>query len=165
MQEKFATYSEDKLIEIVRNYKVYGYSEQIRSMALEELKSRGIDEEVLRLQGKINNQQYDNAEHFLARYGQYSKIALVAYLITLSLMAFTVYAGSVLGLFLFPVAWLVYVGCLFASFNAQSKFYRAVKKERKTTDFYLFFFLGMPLYVFVYLHFREKMKEDMSLVN
>ena len=43
--ERIKTLSNDKLIDVVKNYRQYGYSDELRNVALEELQERGIDRE------------------------------------------------------------------------------------------------------------------------
>ncbi len=51
----------NKLIDVVRNYRQYGYSDELRNGALAILKSREIDELELKLTGNFQNLTYDQA--------------------------------------------------------------------------------------------------------
>ena len=58
-KDYFQTFSDNRLIEIVKNASQFGYDDNIRSTALDVLKERGITEEDLQLTGNLSNYKYD----------------------------------------------------------------------------------------------------------
>ena len=55
--EKLKSLDNDKLIDVVKNYRQYGYSNELRTAAIEILDSRGIDQEKLKLTGNFDNEK------------------------------------------------------------------------------------------------------------
>ena len=53
--EKLNKYDNQKLTDIVKNYKQYNYDIEIRNTAIEILRERGISEEDLKLSGNYEN--------------------------------------------------------------------------------------------------------------
>jgi hypothetical protein len=58
----------DKLIDVVKNYRQYGYEEDLRTEAITILEERGISKEQLQLTGNFENKKYDNAEDLYKQY-------------------------------------------------------------------------------------------------
>jgi len=169
--ERIKTLSNDKLIDVVKNYRQYGYSDELRTVALEELQERGIDREELQLLGNLENHTYNRAESLFQSFTKNSKIAFVLYLLilinlvmipVLSIQSITMgFAGAMIN-------WVLlfsYVIFMVMSFMNQINFYRAIGKEYGVDGAIVFFVAGMPLYAVLYFYFRRQMKEQMSMIG
>ena len=169
--ERIKTLSNDKLIDVVKNYRQYGYSDELRNVALEELQERGIDREELQLLGNLENHTYNRAESLFQSFTKNSKIAFVLYLLilinlvmipVLSIQSITMgFAGAMIN-------WVLlfsYVIFMVMSFMNQINFYRAIGKEYGVDGAIVFFVAGMPLYAVLYFYFRRQMKEQMSMIG
>ena len=72
-----------KLMDVVKNYRQYGYDEATRDTAIAILGERGIDREHLQRTGNLTNNAYDLAKAYLAAFNRSSGIAFVLYLLFL----------------------------------------------------------------------------------
>ncbi len=79
--DKLAKLSNDRLMDVVKNYKRYGYPEQYRQAALDILESRGIPFEMLKLTGNLENQELKKAEDAYSSFIANSRGAFVMYLL------------------------------------------------------------------------------------
>lgn len=80
--------SSNQLKDIVKNYRQYNYSEDIRNAAIAKLGELGVSIENLKVQGYYENKSYASAESNYADHVKFSKIALVFYgLLVLSLLS------------------------------------------------------------------------------
>lgn len=128
----------DKLIDIVKNYKRYGYKEGIRDYAIRLLEEKGWSMDDLRQFGYLTNYDYDEAEK---QYKAYIRNSLIG-LCTLVL------SGGIL--------FFVYLIFLVLAYRNVSKFYKAL--GRNEDEAALFNALG----VLAYFHLKGKMKEELK---
>ena len=162
--DKLETLDNDKLIDIVKNYKQYGLEEEVRNKAIQILDERGIDEEQLSLSGNLVNQNYEEAERLYLAFLKSSKTAFTFYLVFLFSPLIVVYFKEFLQEYstyvaLFNIASLLaYIVFLIRSFFHQNQFYRMVGKQHESGGALLYFLLGMPLYFFMYFYFVSRMK-------
>lgn len=61
INSKLESFNDGKLIDIVKNYKQYGYDNDLRNIALGILEKRGINKEQLELSGNFENHSYKSA--------------------------------------------------------------------------------------------------------
>ena len=164
-EEKLKNLDTRKLIDVVKNYRQYGYDENLRLRAISILEDRGITKEQLEMTGDLVNRTYDFAEDLYKSYVKNSRIAFVLYcVVILILILFPILSidpeirgFSVLGLFLLYSAFLV------KSFIKESQFSKAIGQDHSTTEgFFVYLFLGMPFYIFMYFYFRNQMKNKMT---
>lgn len=69
--------SDGKLIDVVKNYRQYGYDENMRTSALSLLENRGITKKQLELTGNLENKNYDYAGRLYNANKKNSKIAFL----------------------------------------------------------------------------------------
>ena len=67
-------FDNDKLIDVVKNYKRYGYDDELRDYAIHLLEKRGWSREDLQQFGYLTNYNYDEAEK---QYKAYSRNSLI----------------------------------------------------------------------------------------
>ena len=57
-RRKLLNLNDKKLIDVVKNYRQYGYDEELRNTAIELLKERGITKKQLEFTGDFENRTY-----------------------------------------------------------------------------------------------------------
>lgn len=170
-EERLNNLDTDKLMDVVKNYRQYGYDDDLRTRAIAMLEARGITKEELALTGNLVNKTYDFADELYTAFIKNSKIAFVLYgiaILTTVLLPFLLINSEVLGLSVALLkigAYLLYMVFLISSFVKQSQFYKAIGQDYGTDGALLYLFLGMPLYLFMYFYFRNQMKEKMSEIH
>lgn len=161
----------DKLIDVVKNYRQYGYDENLRSFAISILTERGITKEQLELAGNFKNTTYDFADELYKSFSKNSVIALSLYgLVILTTFLLSNISGNsgALGLSvaIFKVGtYIFYLVFLIKSFLNQSAFYKTVGQNYGADGALLYLFLGMPFYVLMYFYFRGQMRQIMTEIK
>jgi hypothetical protein len=169
--ERLKSFDNSKLMDIVKNYRQYGYDDNLRNTAIDILKSRGISEDDLKLTGNFENQQYNSARDIAGSYFKNSHLTFLFYGIILVAKIFTPLVArsseflgwtflivNILSLFLFLIF-------LIKSFINHNDFYKAIGKELGTGDQLIYFIVGMPLYFFMYFYYRRQIKEELKLIK
>ena len=163
--------SDEKLIDVVKNYRQYGYDDNMRTSALSLLENRGITKEQLELTGNYENKTYDYAGRVYNAYNQNSKIAFVLYVIilinnilipVLSQNSDSLSSVIVIVNFLILIGYFVF---LIKSFLNQNQFYKAINQDYGTEGGLIYFFLGIPFYFLMFFYFRNQMKEKMKEIK
>lgn len=67
-KEQFKSFSDTRLIEVVKNARQFGYDNETKTAALEVLKERGISEQDLYLTGNLTNDKFDSTESIYNSY-------------------------------------------------------------------------------------------------
>jgi lipopolysaccharide export system permease protein len=172
--EEFNTiqgYSNEKLIDIIKNYRQYDIDESFRNTALRFLNDRGISEEELRFGGNLQNENYENALRYKTAYDENSKVTLVLYIFYI---VFGI-SGAVLNNNGFPtlgtifviigvLSLILFLIALSKAFINQSNFYKLLG-QGKNMNILMVLFLGIPLYFIYSVFFDRKMKEDLKLIR
>ncbi|MEO9511729.1 MAG: hypothetical protein ABJN84_18200 [Flavobacteriaceae bacterium] len=171
ISERLNSLEDHKLMDVVKNYRQYGYSNEIRNEALSILENRGVDEFDLRLKGSLQNSTYDQAIGYYHDFERNSKIAFGLYLYMIFgnvLVTVLLPDWESIDLILSIVSIAVLIGYLLfilLSFVNQSNFYRAIEKTYGAEGALVYFLVGMPFYIFMYFYFRKQMKEQLNLVS
>lgn len=131
-------FDNDKLIDVVKNYKRYGYDDERRDMAIRVLEERGWSREELQLFGYLANHDYDEAER---QYKAYKRNSLIG-------LCILVLSGGVLT--------IVYLVFLALAYRNVVKFYKAL--GRNEDEGLLFNVFG----VLTYFHLKGRMKEELK---
>ena len=169
--EKLNKLNDSKLIDVVKNYRQYGYDDELRASAISILNDRGITKEQLQLTGDFENKTYDFAQELYNSFEKNSKIAFVLYgilLLTNILIPILASNSDSLGLFTLILNWVSLIGFivfLIKSFMNQNQFYKLINKDYGAEGALLYLFLGMPFYIFMYFYFRNQMKEKMEEIK
>lgn len=167
--QKLLQLDDNKLMDVVKNYRQYGYDEKLRERAIEILEERGISKEDLKLGGNFDNLKYEQARILFASFGKNSRNAFVFYLLffLISIRNSEAELGGILSLF-FALTWIVslilYFVFLIRSFLNQSRFYKLSGKEYGSEGILLYFILGMPFYMIMYFYFKKQMKTQLKLI-
>ncbi len=161
----------DKLIDIIKNYHQYDYTESYKNSSIKILNSRGITEEELRMSGNLTNQQYEDANREMMFYNENSRISLITYftylISTILGLVLKNNGFEVLGIILIIIAAIIFITCfvyMFRSFINLSNFYKHVSNNTKINIFVLYI-IGLPLYFLIYFYYKNKLNEDIKQIN
>ena len=165
------SFENEKLIDIVKNFRQFGLSLNYKQRALKILNSRGISELQLKMAGNLSNQKYENALRLYIDFKEHSKLALVLNILTilLGLGGFVLSNNGipVIGKILSVIAvlsLLFFVVLFLKSTSNQSDFYKLLSIKFLTNSF-VFIILGIPLFVLYRPFFIKKMKEDLLKIS
>lgn len=166
--ERLLKFDDHKLMDVVKNYRQYGYDDTIRSAALSILEERGITAEHLQLTGNLENRDYDEAHTRYRSFRKNSLLTMVFYLgllllkILLTVLAKNNDIDPTLASSLMFGAVLVYLFFLVRSFMDQYQFYRSLGEDYGATGAMVYLFVGMPLYIIMLFYFRNQMTDKMA---
>lgn len=169
--ERLNKLDDTKLIDIVKNYRQYGYDDEIRNSAIEILEGRGYDMENLKLRGDFKNTLYDDAELYFQSFEKQSKLAFIFYgliLIVKILIPLINKSIESIQLIVLIVVWILLIGyivILIRSFISQSRYYKLIGKQESQLSPGLFFTLGMFFYIIMYFVYRKQMKADINMIR
>lgn len=158
----------DKLVDVVKNYRQYGYEEDLRAEAVIILEERGVSKEQLQLTGNFENKKYNRVEDLYKSFTKNSKVTFVLYGIFLLinlLSPFVMKTNESIGLLILLMgagSLILFLIFVIRSFIIQNQFYKCIDQEYGTEGALIYFFLGMPFYIFMYFFFQNQMKERMN---
>ncbi len=161
--ERLRRLSDSRLIDVVKNYRQYGYDDKIRNHAIEILESRGHSMESLKMRGDFRNKAYDEAEICFKSFEKQSKLAFLFYGILLIMVAIglDLLITSIIG----GVSLIAFIVTLIQSFISHLRYYKLIGKESNYLSPRLYFTLGIFCYIILYFILRKQMKEDINLIR
>ena len=152
-----------QLLNLVRRYRYFGFSEETRDKARSILEKRGLDEDILRRIGYLNDDPFDEALKYYLSFKRISRIAFLTYGVFILFIIGSYFvqpnwmvSSFLLGLFAGLIAFVV------LSLLHQLRFYRVLGKSFTDGSPLVFFFLGMPLYFLMYFRFKSRMEEHLD---
>lgn len=164
-------FENEKLIDLIKNYRHYGLTLAHKTNALNLLKERGINELELKLTGNLSNESYESGVRHMEDYHENATVAYYAHLIVLifgiggfilnnngfptigSIMIVLAIVALILFFILFPKV-----------VKNQAAFYKLLKKKFMTHNV-VFIILGLPLFFLYRLYFNKKMNEDLTKIS
>ena len=170
-KEQFKSFSDTRLIEVVKNARQFGYDNETKTAALEVLKERGISEQDLYLTGNLTNDKFDSTESIYNSYTSNSRIAFYSYIVFILLKSLStfhlIYTSNFAMTFsiIILVLLLAYFFFLVRSFIDHLNFYKSIGKEPGLGDQLIYFLVGMPFYIFMYFFYKSQMREEMKMIN
>lgn len=171
IKDRLIRLDSNKLIDVVKNYRQYGYSDDIRNYALTILEERGITRDDLQLTGNLENTKYDYANEVFASFKKNSKTAFLFYglgiIIRVIIPRFytnSTFPGTIISI-AFILAIAIYFFFLVRSFLDQNQFYKLTGEEYGTEGALMYLFLGMPFYIVMYFTFQSQMKERLKMIT
>ena len=176
-QEKALLLSRDEaqLKDILKNYRQYGYSEEIRLGALERLKEKGYSETELKVAGDFENAAYTNASQAMNRFNKNSKRAVIFYILSLVSFIFlsiTYMTQSAVVdyiatafYYLRPIFILLFYFFGIRAMLNHTKFVETIGKKKDTGIWLIFLLFGLLIYIFMHFHFKKKMKEELQMIR
>ena len=164
-------FDNDKLIDIIKNFRQFGLSLNYKQTALKILNSRGISELELKMGGNLSNQNYENALRLYIDFKENSKLAIVLNILTIILGLGGSFLSNneipVMGKILSGIAILTlifFVVVFQKTTSNQSDFYKLLSIKFLTNSF-VFIILGIPLFFLYRPFFIKKMKEDLKKIS
>lgn len=165
------SYSDSKLIDVLKNYKQYDLDISYHNTALSLLNLRGITKQELRYAGNLFNETYENAVRHKMAFTENSKVALLLYI------AYVMFglSGAVLNNNGFPVLGtilivlgalllILFLVALFKSFTDYTNFYVQLNQNR-ASNIFLLIFMGILLYFIYRPYLVKKMDEDIKEIS
>ena len=171
LQQRLKRLDTNKLIDVVKNYKQYGYTEMIRGYVLSLLEEQGISKQDLLLTGNLENKSYDYSNDLLNSFRRNSKLAFLFYSLLFLLMVGSPWlnpgtnSSNMVLVVVSILAIVLYFFFLLQSFLDQSRFYKSTGDELGSDGALVYLFLGMPFYIVMYFVFQNQMKERMKMVD
>jgi lipopolysaccharide export system permease protein len=164
-----------QLKDIVKNYRQYGYTEEVRSAAIQQLNLKGFSEMELKLSGDFENLKYSQALEAFNEFSSFSRKSLIAYFTTLvcfvGIIVFNNVETSFSAVlkFIFDVSLIISM-LLFYFFTIRtlfsySRFQKLVGKQQDITSWIIFLIFGPAIYVLLHISFKKKMKEELEIVS
>lgn len=164
-------FENNKLIDLIKNYRQYGLGLKQKQQALEILEKRGITEMHLKMSGNLTNESYDNAIRHLNDYHENATLGVLSHTIFLIFgiagLIVNNNGGPIIGKILIITAILAFMLFLIVYpkvLKYQSEFYNILKKRFMTNNV-IFVILAFPLFFLYRLYFNRKMKEDLSKIS
>ncbi|PRX54598.1 hypothetical protein CLV81_3000 [Flagellimonas meridianipacifica] len=166
IRNKLKNLSNNRLIDVVKNYRQYGYPEEYRILAIDILNNRGVDEMTLKLRGQFDNQIYREAQDSYNSFRRNSRIAFILYLVSIFfLLILPFFLDDLFSTLLILLCCLGYLTFIILSFINQSNFYKSIGKNQMAENPILFLLLGMPLYFLVYFYVKRKMTDQLKIIE
>ncbi len=169
--EKIKSYSDKKLIDIVKNYRQYDLDESYRNTSINILNTRGITEEELRFGGNLRNENYENALRYKNSYVENSQLSFKLYFIYI----IPLLAGLILNNNGFPtlgkvlivigaISVILFLITLIKSFMNQVNFNKLLDRNI-ISNIFILILVGIPLYPLYFNFYKKKMKEDLKQIR
>jgi len=170
-KDSLSSLNNEKLIEVVKNYRKYNYDDIVRNEAIEILEERGIDKKQLILTGNFENQTYNSAERAFNSFKRNSIITIIFYIVIFITTIFSPFFTldydplSLAILSINLIAIIFYFVFFVKTFINQINFFDIIGKHPGSKNTIIYFFLGVPLFVFLYLYYRNEMNEELKLIE
>ena len=171
LTERLRNLDDNKLIDVVKNYRQYGYDDHMRAAAIAILNSRGITEEELCRTGNYENKTYNYALKYFNSFNRNSKIAFALYIVNLLtnvLIPIFSQSSEHLATFIFIINLLslvAYFIFFILSFLNQNRFFKIINQDYGKEGALIYLFLGMPFYIFMYFYFKNQIAEKMREIK
>ena len=167
--EKLNDNDNQKLIDIIKNYKQYNYSVAYKNTALIILDSRGITKQQLKFAGHFTNQKFEDAIRLKNKYVEDSLLTLILYIIT----AVFILVGSILKNNYFPMSGnilfysgiaigIIFLFSISKAFMSISNLNKHLGNDSKYNAV-LFLILGVPLYFLMHIFHIKRINEELNL--
>ncbi len=165
------SFDNNKLIDVIKNYRQYGYDKDLRKTAMKILIDRGITIKDLKLTGNLVNKDFDSAEDLIKCYERNSKRAFILYITVLVLNVLvpvlkhlSEFLSETLLVvnFVFLVLFLI---SLYKAFQNQYDFYRLIGKKMDSYEVLSFLLIGIPFYVFMYFYYKHKLRDELKMIK
>ena len=172
--QKFNALSDPQLMDVVKNYRQYNYSEGERSLAINLLEDRGISQRRLKVLGFFENKKYNNAKEAQDTFKKNSKKAFFYYIPTIIIgLALPILNNNIeMPIWIFislliisMLCSLVYMYYFIKSlFNYQS-IHDALNEKLSGGSILGLILIGIPLYFLIYFYTLQNTKEKMKQLN
>ena len=174
IEEKLRPFTDSKLIDFIKNYRQYSYTDGEREVGLEILAERGITKEELKLKGQFENNQHVEALRNFKMFNKNSKIAVIwytlAFVLNLTFIIFTKNFSfspiiETLGLIIINIIMpLISWTYAFKSIFQYSRMSKALNKKLDVGVWIVFGIFGLFLYFILYFYIRNEAKEKIKAI-
>jgi len=166
--------TDTQLKDILKNYRQYNYSEDVRLAALHELKLKGYDELQLKMAGDYENTAYSDAERL---YHKFSKLSKPAVFMSLSFIVFLILfivgkvyfskTETITQIPLFIALGSILLFYIFGSraMHLNQKFYHLINKPDLAESMLLVRVVGPLIYGFIHRGAKKRMKEQLEMIR
>jgi lipopolysaccharide export system permease protein len=158
--EKLNHYTDDSLINIVKNAKQFSYSSDFRNKALKILSNRGITQQDLFDTNNLYNKEYQELDRLNQAYKVQNNITLVTYFITLILSVFSSKLNPILILISIITIILFYI-FLYKSHQTLEEMGKLIGRK-VNVGLVLTFLVGFPFFILLYFYIKTVIKEAMT---
>jgi len=169
IKAKLNSLDNKQLIDVVKNFKQYGYDERTRHTAINLLEERGLSVDDLRMTGNFENKRFDDAEACYKSFFKNSKIALLFYCLIFILnmvpIPFEPSIGQSLILITTLLTLVLYFVFLIKSFTEHNRLYKLIGNGYKTSSTTMYYLLGAPVYFIVYFIFKKQIYNEMNTIR
>jgi len=158
--EKLNHYTDDSLINIVKNSKQFNYSSDFRNKALKILSNRGITQQDLIDTHNLYNKEYLELDRLNQAYKVQSNITLVTYFIAMIL--------SVLSSKLNPILILISIVTIILFYIFLYKSHQTIEEMGKligrkvNVGLVITFLVGFPFFILLHFYIKTVIKEAMT---
>lgn len=165
------SFDNSKLIDVVKNYRQYGYEDILRDTAIKILKDRGVDIDLLEKKGDLHNSKFELAQEFYHSYLRNSLYAFICYLVSFFIPILVLALGAsyenigVVFIILRVIMVLAFFILFIRSLMNQSEFYKLIAKDVGAWDVLIYIIIGMPFYIIFYFIYRRQMREEMKMIK
>jgi lipopolysaccharide export system permease protein len=172
--DKFTALSDTQLMDVVKNYRQYNYSEGERSLAIGMLEERGISQRRLKVLGVFVNKKYNRAQEAYKRFNKNAKRTFIYYIPTLIIgvllpvlnnnieLSYWTVVGLLVALI---VSTLVYLYYFIKSIFNYSSLHEALNEKLNGVSVLAILLVGIPLYFLIYLYTLRNAKEKMKQLS
>lgn len=172
--EKFSSLSDQQLIDLVRNYQQYNYSEGERSLGVDILASRGVTEERLKILGAFENKDYEAAKEDYESLKKSSRLTFYFYIPYLLFgLALPIINNNLeleewmfIGLIVVTIIFTLLYFYHYIRTNIFLKNITDATKNEATNKLLvaLLILLGIPLYFIVFFLVKNRLKQDIKSI-
>jgi len=168
---KLNDYSDQKLIDLLKNYRQYDLDRTYKNTALQILNSRGITEQELRFGGNLVNEKFESALRYKNNYEENSRMGFFLYIVAvvfdltgaiLNNNGFPALGKTLLGIGI--LATVLFLISFTKTLSSQTNFYKVIGNKIMSNSI-VFIILGIPLYFLYFIYFNRKMKEDLKEIR
>ena len=164
----FENFKDDKLIDIIKNYKQYNYDVRSKSVAFNLLAQRGVTIDEIQTQGIVIKAEHNQSDKIAKDCIDYSKYAMIFYCIgVILLVLFLVFRNNKLPELAIASRDLSIISLgiyllYFIVTNVKIKhFYNILSIKVKQVSIFLMI-LGFPFYAVAHFFLKNKLKEDLD---
>lgn len=166
MEEKLKSLSDNQLLDIVKNYKKYQYTEEVKTQALSILLSeRGSDEDYLRNNGFLNNDVRESAQSYFKRYKKKNIIALSLFISVPLLMIISSITDLTVLAILAWIAFFAFVYEVVSSFFLLQKCYGLMPDKECPISSAFYFLMSVLLYFVIFFYYNKEIEKDLNDIS
>ncbi|MFH6770252.1 LptF/LptG family permease [Gaetbulibacter aquiaggeris] len=162
------SYTNEKLINLIKNNEDLGFDETSRFKAIELLNARGITFEQIRENGIELKEQFDSSKKSSSDFKLHSKFSISLYVIGLALLGlFFIFRNNNLSslasasLQIGLISLVLYLFYYIKTYRNLNRFYKNIINKNKKPNI-LFIIIGFPFYFITYFTLTRKVNDDLE---